>query len=82
MFLTGSSPDSIIQSSNMSQVSDSNILEAAIDQAIESNQQAVADYLNGKEAALQFLFGQVMKITKGSASTQIVSELLKKKLQT
>ena len=81
MFLTGNSPNSIIKSANMSQVSDSNIIESAIDQAIESNQQAVTDYLNGKEAALQFLFGQVMKITKGSASTQIVSELLQKKLK-
>ena len=82
MFLTGNSPDSIIKSSNISQVSDSNIIEAAINQAIESNQQAVTDYLSGKNAALQFLFGQVMKITKGSASPQIVSKLLKKNLET
>jgi aspartyl-tRNA(Asn)/glutamyl-tRNA(Gln) amidotransferase subunit B len=82
MFLTGHTPNSIIKSLNMSQVSDSNIIEAAINQAIESNQQAVTDYLNGKNAALQFLFGQVMKITKGSASTQVVSELLKNKLGT
>ena len=82
MFLTGNTPDSIIKSSNISQLSDSNIIEAAINQAIESNQQAVTDYLSGKNAALQFLFGQVMKITKGSASPQIVSKLLKKNLET
>ena len=47
---------------------------------ISSNVQAVADYKAGKETAIKFLVGQVMKATKGRANPALVNEELKKKL--
>jgi len=41
----------------------------------------VADYKAGKEQALKFLVGQVMKITKGRANPQVVNDLMKKRLE-
>ncbi len=48
---------------------------------IEANPQAVADFRAGKEQALKFLVGQVMRTTRGRANPKLVSELLKKKLE-
>jgi len=47
---------------------------------LNSNVQAVADFKAGKEPALKFLIGQVMKATKGRANPTLVNEVLKKKL--
>ena len=44
------------------------------------NPQAVADFKAGKETALKFLLGQLMKVTRGRANPQMASQLLKKKL--
>jgi aspartyl-tRNA(Asn)/glutamyl-tRNA(Gln) amidotransferase subunit B len=41
----------------------------------------VADYKAGKETAVKFLVGQVMKITRGRANPQLVNELVKNKLE-
>jgi aspartyl-tRNA(Asn)/glutamyl-tRNA(Gln) amidotransferase subunit B len=40
----------------------------------------MADYRAGKETAIKFLVGQVMKATKGRANPQLVNEMLKQKL--
>ena len=51
-----------------------------MDRVLLENAQAVADYKQGKEQALKFMVGQVMKATKGQANPQVVNELLKNKL--
>jgi aspartyl-tRNA(Asn)/glutamyl-tRNA(Gln) amidotransferase subunit B len=40
----------------------------------------VADFKQGKEQALKFLVGQVMKATKGQANPQMLNELLRRML--
>ncbi|MFC2004346.1 Asp-tRNA(Asn)/Glu-tRNA(Gln) amidotransferase GatCAB subunit B, partial [Chloroflexota bacterium] len=80
MFNTGKDPDEIIQERGLSQISDTQELEEEVSQVIKANAQAVADYSAGKEQALKFLVGQVMKATRGRANPQLVNELLKKKL--
>ena len=57
-----------------------NRLEKIAAEVINSNVQPVADYRAGKETALKFLVGQVMRATKGRANPQLVNEVLKKKL--
>jgi aspartyl-tRNA(Asn)/glutamyl-tRNA(Gln) amidotransferase subunit B len=52
-----------------------------VDQVLAENTQSVIDYKNGREKAFAFLVGQVMKMTKGKASPQIVNDLLKQKIQ-
>jgi aspartyl-tRNA(Asn)/glutamyl-tRNA(Gln) amidotransferase subunit B len=80
MFTTGQTAEEIIQKSGVSQISDSGELEKIVSEVIKSNVQPVADYIAGKETALKFLVGQVMKASKGRANPQVVNEVLKKKL--
>ena len=79
-FNTGRAPGEIVNDRGYVQISDSAVVASAVDEAIDSNPQAVADYLKGKETASKFLVGQVMKITKGKAKPALVNELVKEKL--
>ena len=80
MFNTGKSADEIIAEKGLSQISDTQEIEDTVIKVINSNAQAVADFKSGKESALKFLVGQVMKATKGRANPALVNETLKKKL--
>ena len=80
MFQTGKSADEIISEKGLSQISDTGQLEEAVLEVINSNVQPVSDYRAGKEQALKFLVGQVMKATKGRANPQLVNEVLQQKL--
>jgi aspartyl-tRNA(Asn)/glutamyl-tRNA(Gln) amidotransferase subunit B len=81
MFTTGASPAGIVEKKGLAQVSDSGALEKFCDEAIASNPGPAADYRAGKIAALNFLKGQVMKLSKGKANPALVGELLEKKLR-
>jgi len=81
MFGSGRSPKEIAEQEGLTQISDSNAMDEAVKQAIASNTQAVVDFRAGKEQALSFLLGQVMKATRGRANPQTVRELLLKELQ-
>jgi Asp-tRNA(Asn)/Glu-tRNA(Gln) amidotransferase B subunit len=59
---------------------DFNLLEESITKVIQANQKVVDDYKSGKQNALMFLVGQVMKEMKGQADAKIVINVLKKKL--
>lgn len=74
-------PSHIIDRLNLAQVSNISVLEAVVDTVFTMNEKSVVDYKAGKQNAFQFLIGQVMKETKGKANPQVVSEILKKKLQ-
>ena len=80
MFKTGRPAREIIDRQGLSQITDTSKIEEAVDQAIAANKQAVADYNAGKETAVKFLVGQVMRATRGRANPQLATELLKKKL--
>jgi len=77
---TGKTADEIISERGLSQISDTQELEKIVAEVINSNVQPVADYRAGKEMALKFLVGQVMKATRGRANPQLVNEVLKQKL--
>ncbi len=76
-----SDPTHIVERLGLAQVSDSGLLENMVVAVLEANPQSVADYRAGKENALKYLMGQVMKESKGSANPGIVQELLKEKLR-
>ena len=63
------------------QISDVDALGSAVDEAIASNPKPVSEYLEGKEQAVQFLVGQVMRITRGKANPQMATQLLKERLE-
>ncbi|MGO8763507.1 MAG: Asp-tRNA(Asn)/Glu-tRNA(Gln) amidotransferase subunit GatB [Limisphaerales bacterium] len=81
MFATGKSPAAIVQEKGLAQVSDTGAIEAFCDAAIAANPNSVADYQAGKIAALNFLKGQVMKLSKGKANPGMAGEILENKLR-
>ncbi|KKU51724.1 MAG: Aspartyl/glutamyl-tRNA(Asn/Gln) amidotransferase subunit B [Candidatus Moranbacteria bacterium GW2011_GWE2_47_10] len=81
MYQTGGDPSQIIEQKNLMQVSDSSELEGVVDAVLVVNQKSVEDFKAGKENAIKFLMGQVMKESKGKANPQMVMEILIKKLK-
>ena len=79
-FIHGDNPRSIVEKLGLAQVTNVDSMTPAIDKVLEENSQAVSDYLAGKETAIKFLIGQVMKDTKGKANPNLVSELLTSRL--
>jgi aspartyl-tRNA(Asn)/glutamyl-tRNA(Gln) amidotransferase subunit B len=80
MLETGKNPDTIINEKGLRQVTDTAAIESIIDEVIKNNPKSVEDYKNGKDKALKFLIGQVMKESKGKANPQMVNDILMKKL--
>ena len=74
----GGSPKEIASSLGVVQVSDENALEEVVKAILKDHQDVVEQYKDGKESALQFLVGQGMKATKGSANPAVLQGLLKK----
>jgi aspartyl-tRNA(Asn)/glutamyl-tRNA(Gln) amidotransferase subunit B len=81
MFFSGKSPATIVQEKGLAQVSDTGAIEKFCDDAIAANPNSVADYKSGKLAALNFLKGQVMKLSKGKANPNLIGEILERKLK-
>ena len=80
MFNTGVDPSTIVDENNWGQMKDSGELEKIIKEIIAKNPKAAADYKAGSKNTLQFLAGQVMAATRGTANPQNVQEILKKLL--
>ncbi|MFH1752903.1 MAG: Asp-tRNA(Asn)/Glu-tRNA(Gln) amidotransferase subunit GatB [Candidatus Omnitrophota bacterium] len=80
MIDTKKSAKEIVKAKGMSQIKDKDELTKILDEVIVSNAKPVEDYKSGKEAALTFLVGQVMKATKGKANPKIVNEMLKERM--
>ena len=78
MYETGADPSHIIEEDGLSSLTDEAEIDKAVDSVISKNSKAIEDYKKGKANAMQFLVGQVMALTKGKASPQIVGELLNK----
>ncbi|MFM8421464.1 MAG: Asp-tRNA(Asn)/Glu-tRNA(Gln) amidotransferase GatCAB subunit B, partial [Verrucomicrobiota bacterium] len=81
MFATGEAPAAIVERKGLAQVSDTSAIEAFCDQAIAANPGPAADFKAGKDAALNFLKGQVMKLSKGKANPGLVGDVLARKLR-
>lgn len=74
------SPLTIATDKKLLQVSDSSALTLIVDQIIAENTAVVEQYLGGKEASMQFLVGQGMKLSKGAANPQVLRDEIIKKL--
>ncbi len=80
MFATGKGAAQIVQDKGLVQISDEGAIAAIVTQVIEANPQSVADFKAGKERAIGFLVGQVMKASKGKANPGLVNKLLQEQL--
>jgi len=81
MFDTGEAPAKLVERKGLAQVSDTGAIEQFCNEAIAAHPGPAADFRAGKIAALNFLKGQVMKLSKGKANPGRVGELLEKKLK-
>ncbi|MGD0060419.1 MAG: Asp-tRNA(Asn)/Glu-tRNA(Gln) amidotransferase subunit GatB [Verrucomicrobiia bacterium] len=81
MFGSGKGASMVVKEKGMVQVSDAGSLEGFVEEAIARNPKSVADFRAGNEAAINFLKGQVMKLSKGKANPQLVGEILLRKLE-
>ena len=80
MHETGKKPGDVVEDEGLAQISDEDELETIVDGVLDENEQSITDYKNGKDRALGFLVGQVMKATRGKANPQLVNKLLKEKI--
>ena len=81
MFATGKQAAAIVKEKGIEQLSDVGAIEALCDEAIAANPKPVADFKAGSVASLNFLKGQVLKLSKGKANPQLAGEILEKKLK-
>lgn len=72
----GGDANEVVKARGMIQLSDPAQLQPVIDQVIEANQESLEDFRNGKDRAVGFFVGQIMKATKGQANPQVVNQLL------
>ncbi len=76
MYTEDASPLDIATERNLLQTHDEGAIKAIAEKVVEANPAVVSDYKGGKEASLQFLVGQIMKESKGSANPQVAKQLL------
>jgi len=81
MFKTGKDASQIVKESGISQITDENELLKVIDKVIKENPKSIEDFNQGKENALNYLMGQVMRITKGRAKPDFVFNALKQSIK-
>jgi len=74
------SPEEIVKSKNLVQISDTSEIEKIISEILDSKPNEVQEYIEGKEKVFGFFVGQIMKATKGKANPKMVNELLRSKL--
>jgi aspartyl-tRNA(Asn)/glutamyl-tRNA(Gln) amidotransferase subunit B len=76
MFRTGQRASEIVTEKKLSQISDAGEISEVVKQVMANNSEAVADYASGKQQALTFIVGQVMKATRGRANPGVVREII------
>ncbi|SCM79083.1 Aspartyl/glutamyl-tRNA(Asn/Gln) amidotransferase subunit B [uncultured Sporomusa sp.] len=80
MWASSKDAETIVKEQGLVQISDEGAIVAIVDGVIAANPQSVADFNAGKEKAIGFLVGQVMKQSKGRANPELVNKLLKERL--
>ena len=81
MWISGKDPETIVEEKGLTQISDDGALIEMAKEVLGNNEKSVQDYIGGNERALKALMGQMMKLTKGKANPQKVTEILTKMLE-
>lgn len=76
----GGDAETIVKEKGLVQISDEGALLKAVEEALNNNPQSIEDFKAGKQKAVGFLVGQIMKATKGQANPQMVNKLLVEEL--
>lgn len=81
MVENGGTADEIVKAKGLVQISDEGALRDIVTQTLDANPQSIEDFKNGKDRAIGFLVGQIMKATKGQANPPMVNKLLNEEIQ-
>ncbi|MBC2005234.1 Asp-tRNA(Asn)/Glu-tRNA(Gln) amidotransferase subunit GatB [Listeria booriae] len=76
LITNGGDAEEVVKAKGLVQISDEGELRTIISGILDQNEQSVTDFKNGKDRAVGFLVGQVMKATKGQANPTMVNEIL------
>ena len=80
MFETGQDPQKIVENEGLAQMNNDDEINKIVEEILEDNEKAIADFQSGKETAIGFLVGQAMKATRGRINANNVKEVIIKKL--
>lgn len=72
----GGDPEEIVKAKGLVQISDEGTLRKVVADILDNNEQSIEDFKNGKDRAIGFLVGQIMKATKGQANPPLVNKIL------
>ncbi|MES1048535.1 Asp-tRNA(Asn)/Glu-tRNA(Gln) amidotransferase subunit GatB [Bacillus thuringiensis] len=72
----GGDPEEIVKAKGLVQISDEGTLRKVVTEILDNNEQSIEDFKNGKDRAIGFLVGQIMKTTKGQANPPLVNKIL------
>ena len=76
MFETGKKPEDIVKEKGLVQITDESAIRDLVISVINENEQSVQDFINGKDKAVGFLVGQIMKKTAGQANPKVTNQIL------
>ncbi|WP_342526216.1 Asp-tRNA(Asn)/Glu-tRNA(Gln) amidotransferase subunit GatB [Chryseomicrobium sp. FSL W7-1435] len=77
----GGTAEEVVKAKGFVQISDEGALREIVTQTLDANPQSIEDFKNGKDRAIGFLVGQIMKATKGQANPPMVNKLLNEEIQ-
>ncbi|CUH96358.1 Aspartyl/glutamyl-tRNA(Asn/Gln) amidotransferase subunit B [Propionispora sp. 2/2-37] len=80
MWSTGKDADTVVKEKGLVQITDEGAIVGIVEAVIAANPQSVEDFKAGKDKAIGFLVGQIMKQTKGRANPELVNKLLRERL--
>lgn len=72
----GGDPEEIVKAKGLVQISDEGTLRKVVTEILDNNEQSIEDFKSGKDRAIGFLVGQIMKATKGQANPPLVNKIL------
>lgn len=80
MLSSGKEPAKIVEEKGMKQVTDEGAILALVTEVLDANSKSIEDYKAGKDRAIGFLVGQVMKKSRGTANPKRTNELIREEL--
>lgn len=79
--MAGKDPQKSAEEKGLRQVSDTGAIEKMVTEVLDANPQAIEDFKNGKDRAVGFLVGQVMKKSRGQANPGMVNKMVRDALK-
>ncbi len=77
----GGDANEIVKAKGLVQLSDEGALRKIVIETLDANPQSIEDFKNGKDRAIGFLVGQMMKATKGQANPPLLNKILMEEIQ-